>query len=77
MTEEEIYGLFVLFNSSFIDTYYRILNGSTQVNATEVNAIPLPSLDIIKEMGKRLLEKDSITIETCDSIIEEMFIFKK
>ncbi|WP_436580351.1 Eco57I restriction-modification methylase domain-containing protein [Heyndrickxia oleronia] len=77
MTEEEIYGLFVLFNSSFIDTYYRILNGSTQVNATEVNAIPLPSLDIIKEMGKRLLEKDSITIETCDTIIEEMFIFKK
>lgn len=74
MTKEEMYGLFALFNSSFIDTYYRILNGSTQVNATEVNAIPLPSLDDIKRMGKRLLETNSISTETCDTIIEEMFI---
>lgn len=74
LTKEEMYGLFVLFNSSFIDTYYRILNGSTQVNATEFNAIPLPSLDNIKGMGKRLLETNSITTETCDTIIEEMFI---
>ncbi|WP_110113990.1 Eco57I restriction-modification methylase domain-containing protein [Bacillus sp. CGMCC 1.16541] len=74
MTKEEMYGLFVLFNSSYIDTYYRILNGSTQVNATEVNAIPLPSLKDIKRMGKRILETNSITTETCDTIIEELFL---
>ncbi|MTT31471.1 N-6 DNA methylase [Terrilactibacillus sp. BCM23-1] len=74
ITKEEMYGLFVLFNSSYIDIYYRILNGSTQVNATEFNAIPLPSLDDIIRMGKRLLETNSITTETCDTIIEEMFI---
>lgn len=74
MTKEEIYGLFVLFNSSFIDTYYRILNGSTQVNATEVNAIPLPSLEDIIRMGQKLLETNSNSIETCDTIIEEYFI---
>lgn len=77
MSKDELYGLFVLFNSSYIDNYYRILNGSTQVNATEVNAIPLPSLDNIKTMGKLLLGMDSISTEFCDAIIEEMFIENK
>ncbi|MEK4216688.1 MULTISPECIES: Eco57I restriction-modification methylase domain-containing protein [Bacillus] len=73
MAVDEMYGLYVLFNSTFIDTYYRILNGSTQVNATEMNAIPLPSIDVIKRMGRTLLEKNSITTESCDTIIEELF----
>ena len=30
-----VYGLYVLFNSTPYDCYYRILNGSTQVNSTE------------------------------------------
>lgn len=74
MTKEEIYGLFTLFNSTFIDTYYRILNGSTQVNATEVNTIPLPSLSNIKAVGKRLMKIDSISTEECDNLIKELLI---
>lgn len=74
MTKEEMYGLFVLFNSSYIDTYYRILNGSTQVNATEVNAIPLPSMDNIIIMGQALIKTNSIATEVCDSIIEKYFL---
>lgn len=73
MTEEELYGLFVLFNSSRIDTYYRILNGSTQVNATEINSIPLPDLNTVIYFGKCLMKLNSLTSETCDKIIEEFF----
>lgn len=72
--KDELYGLFALLNSTFIDTYYRILNGSTQVNATEVNAIPLPSLNIIKEIGEKLIQMGDITTENCDTIINELFI---
>ncbi|WP_343274141.1 Eco57I restriction-modification methylase domain-containing protein [Lentibacillus songyuanensis] len=72
--KEELYGLFALLNSSFIDTYYRILNGSTQVNATEVNTIPLPSLEIVKEIGRKLIKTKNITTENCDSIIMELFV---
>ena len=51
MLQEEMYGLYVLLNSSYLDRYFRILNGSTQVNASEIITIPFPSIGIIKEMG--------------------------
>ena len=44
MSECLVYGLYVLFNSTIYDKYYRILNGSTQVNSTEINAMPVPDL---------------------------------
>ena len=45
LSECVVYGLYVLFNSTLYDCYYRILNGSTQVNSTEVNSMPVPSMD--------------------------------
>lgn len=35
LSECVVYGLYVLFNSTIYDCYYRILNVSTQVNSTE------------------------------------------
>ena len=55
LSECVVYGLYVLFNSTFYDCYYRILNGSTQVNSTEINAMPVPSMRIIEAMGKELI----------------------
>ena len=56
MSECLVYGLYVLFNSTLYDRYYRILNGSTQVNSTEVNKIPVPDLESIQEMGRKLMK---------------------
>ncbi len=42
LSECVVYGLYVLFNSTLYDSYYRILNGSTQVNSTEINSMPVP-----------------------------------
>jgi adenine-specific DNA-methyltransferase len=72
-TKEEMYGIFALLNSSFMDTYYRILNGSTQVNATEVNSIPLPSLETIKQIGTQIINMDVISNDDCDNIIQSFF----
>ena len=66
-----VYGLYVLFNSTLYDIYYRVLNGSTQVNATEINnAFPMPTLDIIEYMGNKLMRKKGLTVKLCDSILE-------
>lgn len=70
MSECLVYGLYVLFNSSIYDSYYRILNGSTQVNSTEINAIPVPDLDTIQEMGRKIMKSKDLSEESCNMILE-------
>ena len=64
-----VYGLYVLFNSTLYDSYYRILNGSTQVNSTEINAMPVPPMSIIESMGKALIQTRDMSEASCDNIL--------
>lgn len=64
------YGLYVLLNSTLYDCYYRILNGSTQVNSTEINQMPIPERTIIEEMGRELMHKD-LTVNNCNMILSK------
>lgn len=68
---DEVYGLFAIFNSTLWDRYYRILNGSTQVNASECNNLPMPELHTVRRLGERLRSEEYHTTELCDSIIRE------
>lgn len=70
MSECLVYGLYVLFNSTIYDEYYRILNGSTQVNSTEINSMPVPELDIIQEMGRRIMKSKDFSEKNCNMILE-------
>lgn len=72
MDLETAYGVYVLLNSTLFDMYYRILNGSTQVNSTEVNSIPVPPFDTIRLMGERLIESGDLSTENCDNIMTEV-----
>ena len=65
-----VYGLYVLFNSTTYDNYYRILNGSTQVNATQINDLPVPPLKIIEELGKDLIKAKDMSQSKCDQILK-------
>ncbi len=69
MSTVTTYGLYVIFNSTVYDRYYRILNGSTQVNSTEINSMPIPSLEEINRMGEQLMELDDLSVHTCDLIM--------
>lgn len=64
-----VYGLYVILNSTLYDNYYRILNGSTQVNATEINSIPVPPLACIENMGKELIKLKDMSEENCNEIL--------
>ena len=66
------YGIYVLLNSTLFDMYYRVLNGSTQVNSTEINSIPVPPVALIKEMGEKLIASGDMTTKNCDYIMGEV-----
>lgn len=63
------YGLYVLLNSTLYDAYYRILNGSTQVNSTEINQIPVPEREVIEAMGRELMSQE-LSETNCNRILE-------
>lgn len=72
LTESEVYGIYALLNSTLFDKYYRILNGSTQVNSTEINNIPVPPRNMIVHIGNLLKNNGNLSTEECDKIIKEV-----
>ena len=41
-------------NSTLVDRYFRITNGNTQVNATELRKLPLPPLEQLIRIGQQV-----------------------
>lgn len=72
LTREEAYGLAALLNSELYDRYFRIFNGNTQVSATELRELPLPSLSRIRELGG-LVAHDRASFHEIDDIVTSWF----
>ncbi|HTQ13462.1 MAG TPA: Eco57I restriction-modification methylase domain-containing protein [Rhizomicrobium sp.] len=53
LTEPEAWGLAALYSSRLLDTYFRAINGNTQVSATELRIMPLPEYTVIEDIGRR------------------------
>ena len=52
LSQEESLGIMALLNSSLFDSYFRVMNGHTQVNASEILQMPFPSYEAIFNLGK-------------------------
>ena len=52
LSEDEAWGLAALYSSRPMDTYFRTVNGNTQVNATELRTMPLPAHSAIVALGR-------------------------
>lgn len=72
ITVDEAWGLAALFNSTLLDTYFRSISGNTQVSATELRAMPLPSIEAITEIGLAARQSPDSLVEV-DSLIQDLF----
>jgi adenine-specific DNA-methyltransferase len=68
----ETIGLSALLNSAIIDRYFRIVNGNTQVNAAELRIMPIPPLEVIRNIGEAIQKAQVDTAEKIESIIFSM-----
>ena len=69
LTKAEAYGLAAVFNSSFMDKYFRCISGNTQVNATEVRVMKFPTREQVKEIGKQAQKLKTIGTSEIDLIV--------
>lgn len=77
MTNEEGWGLMALLNSSIVDKYFRIISGSTQVNANEVNNMPMPPMEKINAMGKIAIQEKPHSYEEINTVVNKVLGIEK
>ena len=54
LSEDETWGLSALYNSRLLDTWFRTVNGNTQVSATELRSMPLPAHETVVALGRHM-----------------------
>jgi adenine-specific DNA-methyltransferase len=73
LSREQTAGLAAVLGSSLLDRYFRVSNGNTQVNATELRALPLPSLRLVEAIGKELINaRPALLCEAVDQIVAKV-----
>jgi adenine-specific DNA-methyltransferase len=70
MTSAEAIGLAALLNSSLLDAYFRISSGNTQVSATELRSLPLPSREALAGIAT-LVERGIAVDDAVGEVIGE------
>lgn len=74
LTDNELWGISALYNSSLFDTYFRTFNGNTQVGATELKHIKMPPLSDIKLIGSMLKEHNKPEKQVIDRVVNEVLL---
>ena len=69
MSARLVFGLFALLNSTIYDRFVSIISKSKQINSKEMRALPLPSKNIIENIGMRLMALRQTNVRACDSIV--------
>jgi adenine-specific DNA-methyltransferase len=64
-------GLSLYLNSRLLDRYFRLFSGHTQVNATDLYSLPLPTREQLEALGQEA--SDSLTAQQeIDSLVESI-----
>jgi adenine-specific DNA-methyltransferase len=70
---QEAFGIAAILNARIVDNFFRLLNGNTQVSATEIRSMPLPGIDDIRRIGEAVHDLMSHTNEIdWDRVVAEV-----
>jgi adenine-specific DNA-methyltransferase len=62
LSDDETLGITAFLNTRLVDTYFRIINGNTQVNASDIRMLPLPDSRFLITLGS-ILKNNELRIE--------------
>jgi adenine-specific DNA-methyltransferase len=65
-------GLAVYLNSTLVDAYFRLFNGHTQVNATDLRSLRYPSLEDLRYLGLSIKGQELPDQKSIDQILERI-----
>jgi adenine-specific DNA-methyltransferase len=68
---DEAIGLAALLGSALMDRYFRVSNGNTQVNATELRALPLPPRRSLLMLGAEI-RRHSVGLNEVDEVVAKL-----
>lgn len=72
-----LYGLFAVLSSDLYERYCTLLSKSPQINATNYGDLPLPSEQILREIGNRLLTCRLLSPAVCNSTVNKVLRLEK
>lgn len=73
LRRDETIGLTALLDSDIFDAYFRTFNGNINVSATELRAMPLPPIETIREIGKRIILNNDYSIDYINKLVMNYF----
>lgn len=62
-----------LLNSQPFEIYFRTFNGNVNVSATELREMSLPPLEIINEIGNKIILNNNFSEEFLNNVVTEIF----
>lgn len=65
-------GVCLWLNSSYVDETFRAVSGSTQVNASDLNAMPIPDCETLQRLGE--LWNEDMDLRQIDGIVEGLLV---
>ncbi len=74
LSDDEVWGISALFNSSLFDTYFRTFNGNTQVGASELKQIKMPPYHQLIAIGQAVKRLVTPRRNDIDKIINETLL---
>ncbi len=77
ISTNEAMGIAAFLNTSFVDRFFRVINGNTQVNAVDLRCMPLPPLNKIKEIGNRVCQEKPSVGKELDLIVSSVLGFSR